>query len=821
MKSFKKVRCFLNKYVNGTKGVVSIFLAIVMMPFISIAVLLEESARYQSSIELVDELLDCVGVSSLSNYDEYLEKRFGLLALSQGSDISKNYDTYLKKNLQTLSGNFSLNDTSVKEVYPLSDKGVLKNQLLEYSEVTVATEAVYNGLDVDTWMKKIYENMNVDDLTKMADATKGISDVASSTADLVNAIKDVTKEYGNYKTQLSEYKTAANNFHTKANTLINTLKTTASGLGEDEESITIYKKDNVKNAVKELKNACSTFSTEAGEMATSVDKMKTSVEKLFTTVNSITTNINSAKESMDKYTGTTLQEDCTKTTSEWIIEISNEVTNTLNKMVDTDYSNKMKKQSDLLKEEKTNLGKVVCDSTAESGSDSDLYYINRFSKIDKIKTDFPLISVDSIKSGFDNVLDKKIEELDNNKSSVSEEERNLLGNLLDIAGGLLKVTAFYDGALDANVAPSAFYQYNSMDMSFTSFAIMTSLTTIVESGEEFVNGLSSGNIFKVLKAAATFLLGISEFLVSIVSWVVETLFNLVKLIASGSEIYDSFLLSAYGVYNMPCRTTYSSGKPLTGGVSYKSIFTMQNGTSGNYITGTMDDLKTLMSSKSAGVDTGFRGAETEYLLIGGENELLNQSAAFFNLYMLRMVLDLVPIFKNNQVQTMASSANVAGWVVYLTLIIAEPMIDALMLVNNQSSYLVKDQVYLTPGGIVLLIETLPSLTGLSNSVKSDIKNTLIAKNGKTSLTGSFSMNYQEHMLLLLLLSVDQSKYLSRMQNLIQMELAQNYKGSYEFKLDNANTYLEVSVNGKLNSMFDVKSLTEGGIPISRKRYMGY
>lgn len=34
---FKKKLAFLNKYINGTNGVISLFLAILMVPFASIA----------------------------------------------------------------------------------------------------------------------------------------------------------------------------------------------------------------------------------------------------------------------------------------------------------------------------------------------------------------------------------------------------------------------------------------------------------------------------------------------------------------------------------------------------------------------------------------------------------------------------------------------------------------------------------------------------------------------------------------------------------------------------------------------------------------
>lgn len=818
-KRMKKIKLWFNKYINGTKGVISLFLALVMLPFTSTALIIVESARYQNAIELVDEMLDCIGLSSIAEFDGYLEERFGLLAMSQETSPSTNFNKYMNANMPALNNSFKYTSSTVNGVFPLGNDGVLKSQLMEYSEVTAMAEALYNGLDVDDLLKKLYKQMGVEDLNKMADATSKVADVASSTADLVNAVKDGIEEYKKYKTQLSEYNSAVSTFQTSAESLISALTDAKNNLEEDADPDDIYDVQAVKDAVKACETARNTLKTEAGEMSSSVGKMKSSLDKLFSTANKITENANKAQNSINKVTGTTLQEDCTTSTSEWIIEVASEITNTFNKTVSSTYSADMQEQVRLLDAQKIKVGKVVCNKASDG--DTSKYYIDVNSSSSKVNSDFPKITINSVNNGFDSVMQNTINDLDENKSSISSDQTSSLGKLLDVAGEMLKVTAFYNGELDANVKPSAFHRYNANDVSFASTAVMASLTTIVQSGEDFVDSLTELNILKALKAAAEFLLGIGEFLVGIVAWVTETCINLVKLIASGSEIYDTFLLSAYSVYNMPCRTTYNSGSSLSG-YSYSKIFNTMGGKTGNKVTGSMADLKTLMSSPGSGTDGGFRGAEVEYLLIGDENELLNQSTAFFNLYMMRMICDLKPIFSNAQVKTMAGAATVAGWVVYLALIIAEPMIDSLLLVNGQTTYLIKDQVYLTPGGMILLLETLPSLTGLSSASQATIKNSMIAANGEAKATGTIKMNYQEHMMVLLLLTVSQPKLLSRMANLVQMEAAEYYKTSYTFDLDKSYTYLEANVTGTLNSMFDMEALTDGGpFSISRKRIIGY
>ena len=101
---------------------------------------------------------------------------------------------------------------------------------------------------------------------------------------------------------------------------------------------------------------------------------------------------------------------------------------------------------------------------------------------------------------------------------------------------------------------------------------------------------------------------------------------------------------------------------------------------------------------------------------------------------------------------------------------------------------------------------------------------MVAKDGKPNASGwmDLDLTYQEHMMVLLLLTTEQPKILSRMSNLIQMETAQHYKDSYVFDLDKSNTYLKATVSGTLNSMFDMEALTdEGPFSVTRTRLIGY
>ena len=84
-KLYKKLNKGFHRYINGTKGVISLFLAILMVPFATIAGSLVNAARINSAIAVFDEALCNASNSTLGTYDEFLRKRFGMLAMSQNT----------------------------------------------------------------------------------------------------------------------------------------------------------------------------------------------------------------------------------------------------------------------------------------------------------------------------------------------------------------------------------------------------------------------------------------------------------------------------------------------------------------------------------------------------------------------------------------------------------------------------------------------------------------------------------------------------------------------------------------------------------------
>ncbi len=114
----KRTLRFTRRYINGTKGVISLFLAILMLPFVSIGGALINAARVDSAVAVFDEALCNASNSTLGTYDEFLRKRFGLLAISQNTSsrgggytvqnlISDTFEYYMEQNVGVLSNTYS------------------------------------------------------------------------------------------------------------------------------------------------------------------------------------------------------------------------------------------------------------------------------------------------------------------------------------------------------------------------------------------------------------------------------------------------------------------------------------------------------------------------------------------------------------------------------------------------------------------------------------------------------------------------------------------------------------------------------------------
>lgn len=789
----KRTRNCFNQYINGTKGAVSLLLALVMSPLLSIALLLVESARYQDAIQLMDEIIDISAFSALAEYDSYLDERFGLLAVSQDTNIHEIFEDYLNNNSTAIGSSVSINSASASGEFALSDTGVLKQQMLEYSEIMVASEVAIEGIDLEHWLEELEKALDLKEFNDDIDAINAGIELTTTLEKLLEGIIELKEQYSDkYVPALSAYESAYSDFEDKASDLITALSNMEDSAEEDE---------GVNTAISNLENAADDYQNAASDLKSEYSALQGKIETVLSAVDSLPSKLQSFENKVAK---PSLADECTTSTYEWLKIVADQVTKTFNDTVGADFKDKSTEEIQALDSQITKLNLFSANAVTSSWD------------TEKVKSEYGFLTF-SVNSTLSENIDSLISYL-NERAAVEDEKAVQMNNFLDIAGELLGISGLYDANLDSIVDTS--YLYNDTSMSRSSQLSVSSLTDLISACEDFVKGITSLNIIEAVKSLGELLKAVVEFLKAVIAWVGEIGRNLLTYITSGpTEWYNGLLLYGYGAYNTPNRTTYSSKKTLSG-FSYDKVYELAGGINRKAtLTGSLGQLSTI--GNTAGSDKLFKGAETEYLLVGSTSELQNQSVAFFYLYLLRLVLDIVPIFKNEQVSAIAATAGPGAWVVKLAIVLAEPMLDTIILVNNGKEYLTKDTVYFSYSGLVILEKDLVGITSISKNLQDKIKDTIEAHNGKPEEKAKIEidLSYTEHMLILLMLSVNQTTYMQRMQNLIQLEGAAKNDG---FQINNAYTYIYSDVTYTLNPMLDIDSLTENGLFTKKsEQYCGY
>ncbi len=212
-----------NKYINGGRGVISLFLALLMVPFLTIAGMLINAARVDSAIAVFDEALCNASNSTLGTYEEFLKERFGLLAMKQTlggtvssedvmEGLSATFGYYMEENMKVLSNTYTSHEMDVEGIYPLADKNVLSYQILEYSKYRVPAKLIQETLSLESLVESFEKCL-------FSDNGLGILGILTSSLEVGNAFGDLGTNYETLKTEqkaldkcVSEYTKAYNAF---------------------------------------------------------------------------------------------------------------------------------------------------------------------------------------------------------------------------------------------------------------------------------------------------------------------------------------------------------------------------------------------------------------------------------------------------------------------------------------------------------------------------------------------------------------------------------------------------------------------------------
>ena len=441
-------------------------------------------------------------------------------------------------------------------------------------------------------------------------------------------------------------------------------------------------------------------------------------------------------------------------------------------------------------------------------------------------------------------MDKLVDILDKSATADQEGVKEVIA-VGRLAQKLMDMKIFYDNSLDSNINPALLAHTSSFDTS--TLLTASGFTGMLQDAIDFADACYGiPNVFKMVTKLASFLINLAKFLAGLVTWMAEHFINLAKFLVNYQEYYHAFLLYGYAAYNLPNRTTYKKGSTLTG-YSFQKVFSLAGGSDKGGKGGAMSDIASL--GNNSGSDPMFKGAELEYMLTGANSEYTAQAGAFFDGYMLRLMVDCYAVFNSDILKALSGlgPVRIVATVIFLLL---EPFLDMVILVNGGTQVLFKTTAYLSTKGLPHLAQDMAGILDLSDEQKSTLGGMFERERGGGSSTGTevavyhddpakhggqdgsgktndknemgyFPLDYTAHGAILMILCTPYDQYTDRMQNLIQLEAKEKHKKDFDFDINKAYTSVHSDNKYKLNIFMNLSPTLTGGFPFEKQKDLAY
>lgn len=865
-KQFKITKKHLRKAFNGS---ISILLCLLLTPFLTIALCLVEYSRYQQVINMAEEFYELTGVSVLSNYDTYIHDRFGLLATSQEDELDAELDTFFTDNLAALGGQATAADPAVKGLTSLADPEVLRQQVVDFSEMTVTTAILAEDFNMEELLEKLNGIKAFSDITNTVSQLATVTDKLTVALDKFKALQDALLTLN---TQLTNAKTQAELLADQMAELIKKLGDEGIMLPQNAslEEIEATVSEFTDSYLQDFKDLYAT----AHDLVESINSIKGQLTTIKSAAEAVVTAVEDAAETMDSL-GTSNSADSQGKISEaaesvldeilkemvdivesTIEDIQNSLIETANEMLNeivqttleetglagliTRYSEIVngeyfgEEMSETAKQDIIDFLQIVHEVYTDASDSSDIFTAIKNFLLEKFYPNMGF-DVNELYAEVGNIITKATDAL---KKKAGDSLWTMLSKLLNIVKSMFDLDVFYDPELNAFVDITS-------DQSGGYQSFLTAVGNLFQDIEDFGEALGDWDVYEALDAMKNMFTHIKEMLEAIFEIVDNMLTSLLELgeaALSGDvrALYEKVLISGYMTHNLPNRTNASyttyegegnvtmlnlTGQALTGfkydNIARPALYAGQDATL--EATGNKTKLQQLASfirnlQAGHGQDKMFMGAELEYIRAGTNSEIVNQTICFMDLYFLRILLDLPSIFTSAEVTAIAGAANIAAWVVYILYIIAEPFLDTIILVNGGEVHLVRGYCWMTPSGIDEFINAFTQVTIANEKLRDQISGTLkdsmesfADSYGQASQSTSVSampMTYDSYILLILFIYVDSDMQIQRLQDLIKLETAQYYRNNGgSFSMYKTYTSIEISGDLTINTLIDFGLLT--------------
>lgn len=824
------------KFFERTKGVISIFLIIIMLPLFTSAVLLVDGTRYHSAKTIIQEAGDLAAYSTIANYDVNLKDEYGLIAFAD-VNVNESFNKYFKDSLGNGSSggsnysdqiqdfisssvfrggnykdvsffnlyNFNVESANAVGMYPLSEPGVLQNQIVEYSKYR-GVETLLERFEILSKFDKIDEETKASQDTLAA--VENLSSIEEGKVTNVSgAVKNLRKQVENYDAALSDLLNLIEDYRAKAANEIASMAVNSSNIYEKkQERINAYqavedKLNSISAMSDEINNSASSISAEAQQAIDDLNTFKSNhsgQQDACKTADEDISMLNSLLEQKEtKYSLWYLKQNISPKQTDSLSTDVNSKIDMLNHALQTTYTNYQTERNNaedtstvryhFTLKSGTEWFATSADNTAEESSRKESDYISSAGVA--VKEYVGEVNSDSYKAGFKNIFEDTANERAKNKPTDNMSAKDAAEKSNSSKKDKEKDVPQYktiSGVAAAELPSRCAGEQSEMN--------------IPDFGEQSASAaLSTANSNSM----------------DILSKFAETGRNDVLTYC---YLLDNFKtrVTAKGIN----KNTQHSGIPERNLVDWR-------------YSDARGELDMRYRAKQE-LQTFFYTNEVEYVFGGSKSELANAAIVYSWIYGTRFANNFIAVYSaynsgdswiRYEIDALAAAASAATvgavpftvfkWVFMTSLAAGETALDLALLIDD--GY----RIPLIKTKDNLFIQKISDIDD-AFSFKSRL-NYMKNPNSTSNLTDKINVSYEDY-LIILLAFVDRDTRLKRIADLIQMNMQE--RGQTGFKMSEANTYVKADTAVSIKYMFQPisqfkDSYNGTGIRLSNTIYQGY
>ncbi|MCQ2414651.1 MAG: hypothetical protein MJ063_01190 [Lachnospiraceae bacterium] len=733
-------------------------MAILMTPFLSIAVMLVDTGRYNSAVSVLQETMDMAALSTLAEEDPYLRDRWGLHAIDYRKEISEEFEKNLRDN-NLLGSTISIDKVSAEGLLDLSDSDIFAHQIEEFSKLNAPTELLFEFGNIKDLIDELGKLNNFSSILNIfSSAVNWLTSLLNLFTSVVAA--EISAEVMEGADTL--YEPTYKAFKNSVNTLIDALNapepvqedfTDEEGNPDEEayEEALEEWREAIRDAREDAKAAQAEYSELILVFANATQKYSESIAEVSGGVTDVLSDSVNIAKSVGQYENDKSEDEL------------NKVKGQLKGM-----SGQEPNYKELKAREKELTDKVAIDKTAlttakslskemESTANSIKDKFSRLSKIDygvtvkglkKLRERVDAFDVDAVCAGDEGLSDEIYHDVaspeyltsseislylaDRTKEALEGVWKDIIDGIKGLFEALFKTKLVFDTNLNRLID----YDYYTDAIGGLPGgqgpgkveAVINGINSTIEAYTNIVTSWFTFNIIRLIENLINLIKSVIATFEALLALVVYMLQNLADLLTNTGH---RLLLSTYSAYNLTCRTDFTSGHTaFTAMNGYKmtdeslppNVFASYTG---NIVADQLSELIKLLTNAVSGEESNksytFSGAELEYMLYGSRSEIANQTFVFFALYLLRFALDIGPVLADSEVQALAEASTLAAPAVLAIFLFVEPLTDALLLVNGSEVSLLKSDVNISPSGFPKLLAKFIKTVALTAETKEKLE----------------------------------------------------------------------------------------------------